>query len=149
MKKTEMTLLNIWDGECKQRDTRTGEWRIKRIVVGRNSLHVVSDDFAVSDETSRRKGSFNSSVSYNLNHFKIEVGKTEVDGNQFFCLFLVSGHTKVAFGFESRKNLQVFFIVEKNILCSKQRYTVIDHSKQFNCERFFIPSHSVASFRPQ
>ena len=102
-----MTVLNIWDGLCRQRDTRTGEWKTKRIVVGRNALHVVSDDIAVRDGKISKKGSFNASVSYNLNQFKMEVGSLELDTVENYCLFLVSGHTKVSFGFDSKPELQV------------------------------------------
>ena len=99
-----MTVLNLWDGWCKQRDTRTGEWRDKRIVVGRNSLHVIQDDIGEQNEGRNRKKGFNASVSYNLNQFKMEVGTVELD---YYCLFLVSGHTKVVFGFENKLQLQV------------------------------------------
>ena len=102
-----MTVLNVWDGLCKQRDARTGEWKTKRIVVGRNSLHVVSDGIAVNDGKITKKGSFSASVSYNLNQFKMEVGSMELDTLEYYCLFLVSGHTKVSFAFDTKLQLQV------------------------------------------
>ena len=67
----------IWDGLCKQRDTRTGEWTNKRIVVGRNALHVFSDEIVGEDGKRNPKGRFDASVSFNLTQFKMEVGRTE------------------------------------------------------------------------
>ena len=108
-----MTVLNVWDGVCEQKDLKNGSWNSKRIVIGRSSLHVVSDD-EVNPETEnerkrRKKGSFNSSVSYNLNMFKMEVGFMEANNVKggYYCLFLVSGHTKVTFGFLTKIELQV------------------------------------------
>ena len=102
-----MTVLNIWDGLCKQRDNRTGDWKSKRIVVGRNALHVVSDEIVNSEAKRTKKGSFDASVSFNLNQFKMEVGSMESESIVYYCLFLVSGHSKVSFGFETKLELQV------------------------------------------
>ena len=67
--------------------------------------------------------SFHASASFNLNQFKLEVGAVElVPGAHslaLYCLFLISGHTKVSFGFDSKASLQVRL---KN-----------DTKKAFNC----------------
>ena len=55
-----------------------------------------------------RREAFKTSVTFNLDQFKLEVGSAEeLVGRWVFCLHLVSGHTKVSFGFESSSVLQV------------------------------------------
>lgn len=102
-----MAVMTVWEGGVYKRDNKTGGWSRKRVVVTRNhELHVMEEG------TSRRKGrlAFDSSATFNLDLFKVEVGAVEEvpeAGGLLFCLFLVSGHIKVSFGFESKAVLQV------------------------------------------
>ena len=88
-------------------------------------LHVLDQPTPEEEGQSKKKLriSFHASASFNLNQFKLEVGAVElVPGAHslaLFCLFLISGHTKVSFGFDSKASLQVRL---KN-----------DTKKAFNC----------------
>ena len=127
-----MAVLSLWDGRAYKRDNRSGRWERKRVVVAKSRvLHVLDDQpLPAADEEghhgqSKRKLriSFHASASFNLNLFKLEVGAVELvpDANSLalYCLFLISGHTKVSFGFDSKASLQVRL---KN-----------DTKKAFNC----------------
>ena len=79
-------------------------------------LHVLDQPPAADEEGhAQSKGklrvSFHASASFNLNQFKLEVGAVELvpdaDSLALYCLFLISGHTKVSFGFDSKATLQV------------------------------------------
>ena len=88
-------------------------------------LHVLDQPTPEEEGQSKKKLhiSFHASASFNLNQFKLEVGAVElVPGAHslaLYCLFLISGHTKVSFGFDSKASLQVRL---KN-----------DTKKAFNC----------------
>ena len=102
-----MAVMAVWEGGVYKRDNKTGAWSRKRVVVTRSHhLHVMEEG------TSKRKGrlAFNSSATFNLDLFKMEVGAVEEvaeAGGVLFCLFLVSGHIKISFGFQSKAVLQV------------------------------------------
>ena len=112
-----MAVLSLWDGCAYKRDNRSGRWERKRVVVAKSRvLHVLDQPPAADEEgyaQSKRKQrvSFHASASFNLNQFKLEVGAVELvpdaDSLALYCLFLISGHTKVSFGFDSKASLQV------------------------------------------
>ena len=123
-----MAVLSLWDGCAYKRDNRSGRWERKRVVVAKSRvLHVLDQPTPEQEGQSKKKLriSFHASASFNLNQFKLEVGAVElVPGAHslaLFCLFLISGHTKVSFGFDSKASLQVRL---KN-----------DTKKAFNCSR--------------
>ena len=55
----------------------------------------------------RDKTRFDSSVSFNLNDFKLEVGQFTSSVPSYYCLYLKSGHSRVTFGFETIEQLEV------------------------------------------
>ena len=121
-----MAVLSLWDGCAYKRDNRSGRWERKRVVVAKSRvLHVLDQPTPEEEGQSKKKLriSFHASASFNLNQFKLEVGAVElVPGAHslaLYCLFLISGHTKVSFGFDSKASLQVRL---KN-----------DTKKAFNC----------------
>ena len=121
-----MAVLSLWDGCAYKRDNRSGRWERKRLVVAKSRvLHVLDQPTPEEEGQSKKKLriSFHASASFNLNQFKLEVGAVElVPGAHslaLFCLFPISGHTKVSFGFDSKASLQVRL---KN-----------DTKKAFNC----------------
>ena len=121
-----MAVLSLWDGCAYKRDNRSGRWERKRVVVAKSRvLHVLDQPPPEEEGQSKKKLriSFHASASFNLNQFKLEVGAVElVPGAHslaLYCLFLISGHTKVSFGFDSKASLQVRL---KN-----------DTKKAFNC----------------
>ena len=121
-----MAVLSLWDGCAYKRDNRSGRWERKRVVVAKSRvLHVLDQPTPDQEGQSKKKLriSFHASASFNLNQFKLEVGAVElVPGAHslaLYCLFLISGHTKVSFGFDSKASLQVRL---KN-----------DTKKAFNC----------------
>ena len=121
-----MAVLSLWDGCAYKRDNRSGRWERKRVVVAKSRvLHVLDQPTPEQEGQSKKKLriSFHASASFNLNQFKLEVGAVElVPGAHslaLYCLFLISGHTKVSFGFDSKASLQVRL---KN-----------DTKKAFNC----------------
>ena len=123
-----MAVLSLWDGCAYKRDNRSGRWERKRVVVAKSRvLHVLDQPTPEQEGQSKKKLriSFHASASFNLNQFKLEVGAVElVPGAHslaLYCLFLISGHTKVSFGFDSKASLQVRL---KN-----------DTKKAFNCSR--------------
>ena len=85
---------------CLQRNVRADLWHRVRLVVGRNVLHVAGDE-------RRDKTRFDSSVSFNLNDFKLEVGQFTSSVPSYYCLYLKSGHSRVTFGFETIEQLEV------------------------------------------
>ena len=111
-----MAVLSLWDGSAYKRDNRSGRWEKKRVVVAKSRvLHVLDQPPADEEGRAQSKGkprvSFHASASFNLNQFKLEVGAVELvpdaDSLALYCLFLISGHTKVSFGFDSKASLQV------------------------------------------
>ena len=126
-----MAVLSLWDGRAYKRDNRSGRWERKRVVVAKSRvLHVLddqpppaADEEGHSQLKRKLRISFHASASFNLNQFKLEVGAVELlpdaDSLALYCLFLISGHTKVSFGFDSKASLQVRL---KN-----------DTKKAFNC----------------
>ena len=121
-----MAVLSLWDGCAYKRDNRSGRWERKRVVVAKSRVLHVLDQPTPEEEGQLKKKlriSFHASASFNLNQFKLEVGAVElVPGAHslaLYCLFLISGHTKVSFGFDSKASLQVRL---KN-----------DTKKAFNC----------------
>ena len=111
-----MAVLSLWDGSAYKRDNRSGRWERKRVVVAKSRvLHVLDQPPADEEGHAQSKGklrvSFHASTSFNLNQFKLEVGAVELvpdaDSLALYCLFLISGHTKVSFGFDSKASLQV------------------------------------------
>ena len=122
-----MAVLSLWDGCAYKRDNRSGRWERKRVVVAKSRvLHVLDQPTPENQEGQSKKKlriSFHASASFNLNQFKLEVGAVELvpgaDSLALYCLFLISGHTKVSFGFDSKAALQVRL---KN-----------DTKKAFNC----------------
>ena len=126
-----MAVLSLWDGCAYKRDNRSGRWERKRVVVAKSRvLHVLddqpppaADEEGHSQLKRKLRISFHASASFNLNQFKLEVGAVELlpgaHSLALYCLFLISGHTKVSFGFDSKASLQVRL---KN-----------DTKKAFNC----------------
>ena len=111
-----MAVLSLWDGCAYKRDNRSGRWERKRVVVAKNRiLHVLDQPSLGEEEVPRSKRkqrvSFQASASFNLSQFKLEVGAVELlsgsDSPALYCLFLISGHTRVSFGFDSKASLQV------------------------------------------
>lgn len=110
-----MAVLSLWDGSAYKRDNRSGRWERKRVLVAKSRvLHVLDDPLVSSEEGQAKRKlrlAFHASASFNLNQFKLEVGAVELvpsaDSIVLYCLFLISGHTKVSFGFDSKASLQV------------------------------------------
>ena len=104
-----MTLHNRRDFVCFQRDVRGGSWYRVRLQVGRNKIHVAGDNLLLdqSTEAQQDKKRFDSSVSFKLNDFKLEVGQFTSSVPAYYCLYLKSGHSRVTFGFETIELLEV------------------------------------------
>ena len=96
-----MTVSGWWTGSCQQRDVRTGWWRPVTLTISRSILLITENnnkyEKSIGDEEPTNK--------YRLKNFKIEVGKCSE--TKFFCLFLVTGFTKITFGFEKLELLEV------------------------------------------
>lgn len=96
-----MTVSGWWSGSCQQRDVRTGWWRPVTLTISRGILLITENnnkyEKSIGDEEPTNK--------YRLKNFKIEVGKCSE--TKFFCLFLVTGFTKITFGFEKLELLEV------------------------------------------
>ena len=101
-----MTLHSRRDFVCFQRDVRAGSWYRVRLQVGRNKIHVagILDQSTEAQEDKKR---FESSVSFKLNDFKLEVGQFTSSVPAYYCLYLKSGHSRVTFGFETMEVLEV------------------------------------------
>ena len=101
-----MTLQSRREFVCFQRDVRSGSWHPVRLQVGRNKIHVarILDQ---STDAQQDKKHFNSSVSFKLNDFKLEVGQFTSSVPAYYCLYLKSGHSRVTFGFETIELLEV------------------------------------------
>ena len=104
-----MTLHSRRDFVCFQRDVRGGSWYRVRLQVGRNKIHVAGDNLLLdqSTEAQQDKKRFDSSVSFKLNDFKLEVGQFTSSVPAYYCLYLKSGHSRVTFGFETIEVLEV------------------------------------------
>ena len=90
-----------WSSTCHQKDVRTGEWRPVHVTISR--CVIIIKDAAADHVEEAGKG--RDKNTYRLKNFKIEVGKCS-DSN-YFCLFLVTGFTKITFGFEKLELLEV------------------------------------------
>ena len=103
-----MTLHSRQEFVCFQRDVRSGSWQPVRLQVGRNKIHVARASFLdQSTDAQQDKKRFNSSVSFKLNDFKLEVGQFTSSVPAYYCLYLKSGHSRVTFGFETMELLEV------------------------------------------
>ena len=96
-----MTVSGWWSGSCQQRDVRTGQWRPVTLTISRSILLITENnnkyEKSIGDEEPTNK--------HRLKNFKIEVGNCSE--TKFFCLFLVTGFTKITFGFEKLELLEV------------------------------------------
>ena len=74
----------------------------------RNILHITENKYIDDSENSDdKKDPIDNKLR--LKNFKIEVGKC-CESN-FFCLFLVTGFTKITFGFEKPELLEVIIFI--------------------------------------
>ena len=71
-------------------------------VTFRNILHVVNNNATKFDQA----------ASFKLKNFKLEVGKCSTN----YCLYLITGYTKLTFGFDKKDLLEVSFINILHIL---------------------------------
>ena len=92
-----------WSSTCHQRDVRTGQWRQVMVTISRNILHITENN-KFSDSEQSIDEEFQTQ-KYRLRNFKIEVGKCIE--TSYFCLFLISGFSKITFGFEKLELLEV------------------------------------------
>ena len=96
-----MTVSGWWSSSCHQRDVRTGQWRPVMLTISRGMLLITEND----NKNEKSIGDEEPTNKYRLKNFKIEVGKCNL--TKFFCLFLVTGFTKITFGFEQLELLEV------------------------------------------
>ena len=95
-----------WSSSCHQRDVRTGQWRPVMVTISRNILHITENNqFSDSEQSINEEYP---TQKFRLKNFKIEVGKCSE--TKYFCLFLVTGFTKITFGFEELELLEVTII---------------------------------------
>ena len=64
-------------------------------VTFRNILHIVNNNASKFDQA----------ASFKLKNFKLEVGKCSTN----YCLYLITGYTKLTFGFDKKDLLEVSF----------------------------------------
>ena len=121
-----MPVLHVWSGPCHKREARTGAWTRQLVVVSRSRvLYVLEDRKAGAKRTDGppacpiappRAKLKEASATFDLALFKIEVGSAEIvaeAGGILFFLFLIRGHVKISFGFESKQALQVIWLTNK------------------------------------
>ena len=113
-----MTLHSRREFVCFQRDVRASCWYRVRLQVGRTKIHVASLPPGQSTDARQDTKRFDSSVSFKLNDFKLEVGQFTSSVPAYYCLYLKSGHSRVTFGFETIELLEVrrvlLFIIINN-----------------------------------
>ena len=102
-----MTLHSRREFVCFQRDVRASCWYRVRLQVGRTKIHVASLPPGQSTDARQDTKRFDSSVSFKLNDFKLEVGQFTSSVPAYYCLYLKSGHSRVTFGFETMEVLEV------------------------------------------
>ena len=92
-----------WSSSCHHRDVRTGQWRPVMVTISRNILHITENNkFSDSEQSIDVEIP---TQKYRLRNFKIEVCKGIE--TSYYCLFLVSGFSKITFGFEKLELLEV------------------------------------------
>ena len=120
-----MPVLHVWSGPCHKREARTGAWTRQLVVVSRaRVLYVLEERQAGAKRTDRPpagpmappRAKLKEALStFDLALFKLEVGSSETvaeAGGTLFFLFLVRGHLKISFGFESKQALQVIWLTK-------------------------------------
>ena len=96
-----MTVKLVWDGLCKWRDRRTGEWKDVRIIIRRNFLHVISTDLSAIDEENLKLKAI---LHLNLKSYNLRVQNWK---DKYFCLSLIAGFKLHSFGFDKVEQLKV------------------------------------------
>ena len=90
-------------------------------VTFRNILHVVNNNATKFDQA----------ASFKLKNFKLEVGKCSTN----YCLYLITGYTKLTFGFDKKDLLEVSFINILHIILEFLNISVSVRSSIFNITR--------------
>ena len=90
-------------------------------VTFRNILHIVNNNASKFDQA----------ASFKLKNFKLEVGKCSTN----YCLYLITGYTKLTFGFDKKDLLEVSFINILHIILEFLNISVSVRSSIFNITR--------------
>ena len=88
-----------WDNVGVHKDVKTGEWRPVRIVIIRNHLHILKPNLIIDNIDITKEAQH----SFKISNHKLEVGKSE----NYFCLYLISGHSRATVGFDNLELLEV------------------------------------------